>query len=100
MARHLPRPSNCEPRVPPIVFRSRRGRRKRATKRCPHRMAFFRKGISMADISRRDALRYGAAAAVSATTVAVGMQTIPAARSDAAPQGAAPAADPRDFDEV
>ncbi|MFC3381833.1 tyrosinase family oxidase copper chaperone [Couchioplanes azureus] len=49
-------------------------------------------------MSRRDVLRYGAAAAVSATTVAVATQTVTAARSDAAPQRAA--ADPRDFDEV
>ncbi|WP_170047703.1 tyrosinase family oxidase copper chaperone [Couchioplanes caeruleus] len=49
-------------------------------------------------MSRREVLRYGAAAAVSAATVAVGVQSITAARSDAAPQRAA--ADPRDFDEI
>ncbi|MEV6597759.1 tyrosinase family oxidase copper chaperone [Actinoplanes sp. NPDC051346] len=53
----------------------------------------------MADLNRRDVMRYGAAGVVAVATVGMGMQTITAARSDAAPQSPA-APDSRDFDEV
>lgn len=52
----------------------------------------------MADLNRRDALRYGAAGAVAVVTAAAGLQSVAVSESAAAPQQAA-AADPRDFDE-
>ena len=53
----------------------------------------------MADMKRRDVLRYGAAGVVTTATALVGGQGLVNAGS-AAGQQAAPAADPRDFDEV
>ena len=53
----------------------------------------------MADMKRRDALRYSAAGAVAVVTAAAGMQGLAVSESAAAPQRAA-ATDLRDFDEV
>ena len=53
----------------------------------------------MADMKRRDVLRYGAAGVVTTASALVGVQGLVTTGSAAARQ-AAPAADPRDFDEV
>ncbi len=53
----------------------------------------------MADMSRRDVLRYGAAGAATVATAAVTVQVMTAGGSAAGPHATAAAPDPRDFDE-